>query len=67
MDIGPFKTLCNTPSASIIGGHFPSGELGLGKFTPLKSNRVEILDSFVFNKTKGRVVKLSYRNRITEQ
>ena len=55
------ETTCSTPYASLIGGHFPQGELGLGESTPSKSDVVTILDSFIFYKTKGRVVKQSYK------
>ena len=36
-------------------------ELGLGEFTPSKSERVVVLDSFIFEKTKGRVVRQSQK------
>jgi len=42
-------------------GHFPLGDFRLGKFTPSKLDTIAILDSFVFYKTKGKVVKQSYK------
>jgi len=56
------ETSFNTLGTSIIGGHFPLGKLGLGKLTPSKSNVVVVLNAFVFNKTKGKVVKKSHKS-----
>jgi hypothetical protein len=63
MDIGTYysEIACNTLKASITREHFHLGETGLGKMNHSKSNAITILDSFVFYKTKGRVVKQSYK------
>jgi hypothetical protein len=44
--------MCCNPGACIIEGHFPLGELGLGKFTPSKPDAVATLNSFFFDKIK---------------
>jgi hypothetical protein len=64
MDIGNSysKTKCSTMGASIIVDHFTlDSQVGLGKFTSFKSNVIILLYYFVFDKTKGKVVKKSYK------
>jgi phage-related minor tail protein len=62
MDMGTSnpKTYFKSIRPSSIGGHFPLSELSLGNFTLSKSEKVIIMDTFVFNMTKLCMVKQSH-------
>jgi hypothetical protein len=61
MDTIPSENSINTPRTTLIRGHFPLGYLGLGEFTPSKSNGVARLDVFIFNKARGEIVYQSQK------
>jgi len=59
VETSPLETSHGIPSTAIIGRHFSLGKLGLGEFTPSKSDRVEVLKYFIFYKIRGKIVNQS--------
>jgi hypothetical protein len=48
-------------SASLTGGKFSLGELGLGAFTPSKARKVANINSFKFDKDLGNISQQNTR------
>jgi hypothetical protein len=57
IDTIPSNTSIKTPKTTLTRGHFPLGEIGLGELTLSKSYRVASIDSFILDKSKGKIVK----------